>query len=124
MLSTLSRITSRRVWFVPRFSVWGSPVWNEVDFLAMEEVDSTKSILYGGIGIGESTQTVSFADLVDFRGNNLPPMITNPKVLVRARSSDSVFIVGDETSTEFRIARAPDAVGPVVVDLTVIEMGE
>lgn len=124
MLSTLSRVTSRRVWFVPRFSVWGSSVWNQIDFLALEQVDSTKSILFGTIGIGENSQSVDFCDLLDFRGNHLPSTIANPKVLVRNRSSDSVFVAGDETSGGFRIARSPDAASPVLVDLIVMELGE
>ena len=124
MLSTISSITSRRTWFVPRFSVWGSAQWCGIEYLAIEEADSTKSVLFNSEGIGDSSQSVVYKDLTDFRGNRLPATIKNPRVLVRSRSADAAFIVGDESAEGFRIAASATASSPVLVDLIVMEMGE
>ena len=124
MHSTLSRVTSRRMWFVPRLSVWGSAEWYAVDYLAIEEIDSTKSILFDKIGIGDSSQSVAFQELTDFRGNRLPSTINNPRVLIRPKDSFAAFVVGDETNQGFKVAASPEASGTVPVDLIIIEMGE
>ena len=124
MLSTMSRITSRRMWFVPRFSVWGSAQWCGIDYLAIEEVESVKSVLFNSVGIGDSSQSVAYEDLTDFRGNCLPATIKNPRVLIRSKSADAAFVVGDETTEGFKIAASDAASNPVLVDLIVVEMGE
>ena len=124
MLSSLSRVNARRVWFVPQLNVWGAADWAEIEYLAIETVNSVKSILFGSASLGEEYQTVKYADLEDFRGNNLPAVLKNPRVVVRPRSEYSAFIVGDETSDGFRVARQMAAAGPVTVDLLVVEMGD
>ena len=124
MLSTLSRVTSRRIWFVPRFSVWGSAQLCTIDYLSIEEADSVKSVFFNRVGVGDSSQSVLYENLVDFRGNHLPATIKNPRVVIRPRSTDVAFVVGDETGSGFSIAASATAAGPVPVDLIVIEMGE
>lgn len=124
MISALTRVTSRRVWFVPHFVVWGAPDWSDLEYLTVEEIDSVKSVLFDSVSIGESTQSVKFCDLIDQRGNNLPASITKPAVMTRARSCDQVFVVGDETSEGFKMARSSEASGPVRVDLMIIELGQ
>jgi hypothetical protein len=111
------------MWFVPQFSAWGLSEWSEVEFLVAEEVESTTSILYGTIDIGDAVQQVTFEDLTDHRGNHLPVTIDSPRVIVRPRSVETAFVVGDESDQGFKIARDPDAAGPVTVDLLIIEMG-
>lgn len=124
MHSALTRATSRRVWFVPRLAVWGAPDWGDVKYLAIEETESVKSILFGSVGIGDCSQPVRFADLVDHRGNRLPTAMENPCVLIRSRSGNAVFLVGDETANGFKIACADGVSDPVTVDLLVVELGD
>lgn len=124
MLSALSQVNTRRMWFVPRLNVWGIAGWGEIDYLVIEHVDDTDSILFGTAGMGDSAQSVMFEELTDFRGNALPATIRNPRVLVRPRGEQTAFVVGDEWNSGFKIARQVDAGGPVTVDLLVIEMGE
>jgi hypothetical protein len=124
MISGLERAKSHRVWFVPEFSAWGLAGWSEIEFLAAETVQSTTSILYGTIGIGDTAQQVTFSDLTDHRGNALPSSLASPRVIVRPRSVETAFVVGEESDQSFKIARDPEALGPVMVDLVIIEMGE
>lgn len=123
MNAGLEQVTARRSWFVPGFVVWGLPVWETIDFLAIEKVDSTLTIYSGSVDIGGTAQQVTFEDLTDHRGNQLPPAISSPRVIVRPRSEEAVFIVGEETDTQFTIARDSDAASPVTVDLLILEMG-
>ncbi len=124
MLSALSQVNTRRMWFVPRLSVWGTSGWGEIDYLVIEQVDETDSILFGTVGMGDSSQLVMFEELMDFRGNALPATIKNPRVLVRPKGEQTAFIVGDELTSGFKIARQVDAGGPVTVDLLVVELGD
>lgn len=123
MLTALDKVTSRRIWFVPNFSVWGTAGWGDVDYLVLERVGSVNSILYGTASIGQAAQEVSFADLSDHRGNQLPSSIDAARVLLRPRSADAVFVVGNESSTGFKVARDSASAGPVTVDLMIIELG-
>lgn len=66
---------------------------------------------------------MAFSDLTDHRGNQLPSTIASPRVIIRPRSSDTAFVISEESETNFKIARDPDASGPVTVDLLVVEMG-
>lgn len=119
----LAEVAARRMWFVPDFAVWGLPNMGELEFVTLEQVGATKTILYGSCGIGDSSQDVSFSDLVDFRGNELPATIDYPRVFLRSHSSDDVFIVGSESATMFKVAREANSSGPVSVDLLIVEMG-
>ncbi|MEA2030703.1 MAG: hypothetical protein U9N55_03795 [candidate division Zixibacteria bacterium] len=120
---SLANVTARRVWFIHDFVVWGLPNMGELEFLAMEKVGSEESVLYGIHTIGGGSQEVSFGNLVDNRGNQLPETIDVPRVLPRSRSSENVFVVGNETASSFKIARESDSSGPVTVDLLIVEMG-
>lgn len=123
MITGLERVQSRRMWFVPELSVWGLAGWGEVDYVVAEQVGSTVSILYGQSGLGEDAQLVVFAELRDHRGNILPPQIESPLVLVRPRTSENAYVVGQESETAFKIARDSSAARPVMTDLLIIEMG-
>ena len=124
MISGLEKIKSHRVWFVPEFSVWGLAGWSEIEFVVQEQVQSITSVLYGTINIGDVTQHVTFADLTDHRDNKLPQTLTSPRVIVRSRSIETAFVVSGESTEGFKMARDPDASGPVLVDLLIIEMGD
>jgi len=123
MISGIEKALSKRIWFVPGLSVWGIPNDAEIDYLAVEEADSIQSLFYGQIAVGASLQTVSFSELTDHRGNQLPSTIDSPRVLPRSKSDSAVFIVGEESISGFNIARDASVAGPVLADLMVIEMG-
>jgi hypothetical protein len=120
----MNKINARRMWVVPDFAVWGISGLGEVEYLTVEEVGSTKSVFFGSVGIGGSSQAVSFAALIDMRGNSLPETINRPLVTFRSHGESQVFVVGSESNTGFKIARDPKAAGPVMVDLIITELGE
>ncbi len=122
MITGLSTILSHRTWFVPDVVIWGLPGLGEVEFLMLEQVGSDNTVLFGSFTVGDGSQVISFADLVDFRGNTLPETINTPRVLVRSHSPDAVFIVGTESDSSFKIARDPESSEPVTVDLLILEM--
>lgn len=123
MISGIEKALSKRIWFVPGLSIWGTPVDGEIDYLAVEEADSTQTLFFGQLGIGASLQTVSFSELSDHRGNTLPSTIDSPRVMPRSKSDIAVFVVGEESVSNFNIARDAAAVGPGLADLIIIEMG-
>ena len=123
MNSGLERVLSHRMWFVPEYEVWGLAEWGSADFLVSEEVGSDVTIGYGSQTLGGDAQSVAFGDLSDHRGNQLPDALDAARVIVCPRGTETAFIVGGESSLGFKIARDPDAVGPVTVDLMIIEMG-
>ena len=118
------RLTSRRTWFVPDFTVWGQPSLGEHEYLALEKIGSDRSIYYGTASIGESQQEVLFSQLSDHRGNSLPAQLASPRVFVRGKGASPAFVVGCETADRFKIARDSATVGPVIVDLWVVELGD
>ena len=124
MNAGLNRLNSRRMWVVPNVVVWGLSGLGEVGYLSIEQVDSTKSVSIGSVGIDDTAQSVSFATLKDVRGNSLPATIKKPLVTARSQNESQVFVVGSETNTGFKIARDPAATGAVTVDLIITELGE
>ncbi len=112
------------MWLVPNFVVWGLVGLGGVEYLSIEQVDSTKSVSFGSSGIGDTAQTVNFSNLTDVRGNALPATIKRPLVTARSQSESPVFVMGSETNSGFKIARDVSAVGPVTVDLIITELGE
>lgn len=108
---------------MPRFNVWGQEGLGDLHYLVYEKYPAA-SVLYGSTDIGESAQSVRYDDLIDHRGNRLPSVINSPRVMLRPRQSESVFLVGDETSQSFKIARDATGSSAVSVDLLVIEMGD
>jgi hypothetical protein len=122
-MTGLERVTSRRAWFVPDFTVWGQPSLGEHEYLALEEVNAGVSIYYGTASIGENTQEVLYSQLTDHRGNALPEVIESARVFVRPKASNTAFVVGRETENRFKIAHDVDATGPVLVDLWIVELG-
>lgn len=124
MSSGLDRITARRIWFVPEFKVWGVPGWADLDMLLIEYSGGTLPVYFQAITLEETAQDVSFSDLIDFRGNQLPAEIKNPRVIVRPRSDTTCYVVGEEGNTRFKVAHSSDGITSVTVDLLIIEMGD
>ena len=124
MNNGLVQLTSHRIWRIPNFNVWGVQNLGEIEYLNLEQVDTTKSIAFGSVSIGDSSQSVSFAGLTDSRGNSLPSNITKPLVIARPLSDRQVFMVGTETSTGFKIARDSKSNRPVTTDLIIVELDE
>jgi len=122
MISGLDRVLSRRMWFIPDFSVWGLAGWSEVEFVTAEQIGSDVSILFGSIDIGNDAQQVLFENLADHRGNSLPQSISAPVVMIRPKGAETAFLVGSEAVTGFKIARDDETAGPVMVDLLIMEM--
>ncbi|MFZ5981517.1 MAG: hypothetical protein ACOYVF_12895 [Candidatus Zixiibacteriota bacterium] len=123
MLSGLEKLKTRRAWVVPDFMVWGLPGLGDIEFLVVESVGSTRSVLFGATDVADAVQEVSFAELTDHRGNSLPAEIKSPLVMPRSKTGEAVFVVGREAASKFKIARAVEADGPVTSDLLIMEMG-
>lgn len=123
MLTGFDLATARRMWFVPRMSVWGRANTNDIDFVAAETIGDTTSVYYGSSSAGQPVQEVLFSELTDHRGNQLPASLDAPVVLPRTRGEAPAYIVGRETSDRFRIAASEAGDLPVETDLMVIELG-
>lgn len=123
MLTGYALANSQRCWYVPDFNVWGTSGWGVFDFLMVEHA-AVDTILFDSLNISSNAQEINFNDLTDFRGNNLPLSIKNPKVFIKPRSGENTFIVGAESDNSFKIARDSGTNGPVIVDLFVLELGE
>ena len=115
---------AKRSWYVPNLQVYGTKGWGEFEYLIAEDINSVVSVLFDKISLGDNSQHIMFADLVDIKGNSLPSSLVNPKVIVKQKSDNTAFIVGDESSTGFKIVRTSASSQVVQVDLYIIEMGD
>jgi hypothetical protein len=122
-MQSLSYLRGRRLWVVRNFLIWGTADESRLFYLGVEDIDSTSRIMFGVNGTGGSIQDVQFLNLIDFKGNHLPPVIKSPKVIIRFRSPYSAYLIGEESNSGFRIARDNNAPGPVSVDFFIFEMG-
>jgi hypothetical protein len=120
---TLDYLRGRRIWVVPDFVVWGD--WSLYSFLLFytEMGATSKRVVFSKSTLGGLDQTVNFSSLYDFRGNQLPATITNPKVIVLPKNEVFCLVVGAETNTGFRIAKLSESSGTSLVDLMIVEMG-
>jgi len=120
---TLDYLRGRRTWVVPNFVVWGD--WSLASFLLLytEMGETSKRVILAKNNLGGLDQAVNFSDLYDFRGNQLPEVIANPKVMVMPKNEVNCFVVGTETDTGFRIARFSGSEKTGLVDLMIVEMG-
>jgi hypothetical protein len=119
---TLDYLRGRRTWVVPNFVVWGD--WSLVSFLLLytEMGETSKRVMLARNNLGGLDQSVTFETLYDFRGNQLPQAINNPKVMVMPKNEVNCFVVGTETETGFRIARFAGSERTGLVDLMIVEM--
>jgi len=120
---TLDYLRSRRTWVVPNFVVWGD--WSIYDFLLFytEMGTNSKRIIFGKSTLGGLDQSINFSNLYDFKGNQLPTAINNPKVIVLPKNEVYCLVVGAETNTGFRIAKLSESTQTGLVDLMIVEMG-
>ena len=122
MLSGLEKLKTRRAWLVPDFMVWGLPALGDMEFLLVENVDNNRSVFFNAVDLADTVQEVSFDQLTDHRGNQLPAEISAPLVVPRSKSDVSVFVVGKESDSKFKIARATGDENPATADLLIMEM--
>jgi hypothetical protein len=120
---TLDYLRGRRIWVVPNFVVWGD--WSLYSFLLFyTEIGATsKRVVFSKSTLGGLDQTVNFSSLYDFRGNQLPTTIANPKVIILPKNEILCLVVGAETDTGFRIAKLSESSGTGLVDLMIVEIG-
>ena len=120
---TLDYLRGRRTWVVPNFAVWGD--WSLASFLLLytEMGETSKRVMLARNNLGGLDQSVTFETLYDFRGNQLPQTINNPKVMVMPKNEVNCFVVGTETETGFRIARFSGSEKTGLADLMIVEMG-
>lgn len=111
----------KRIWRVPTLSVYGLASTTELEFLAVEEVAGSSEIFFGRAPIGATEQKVNYSDLIDSNGNQLPATINDAAVIVQSREEYDAFLIGNPSSTSFRIARSSSAAGPVETGLILIE---
>jgi len=123
MTNTLAYLRGHRLWLVRDFAVWGSLSAYEFSFLATAADIGSKRIMFLSLPLGGELQRVNFGDLEDFRGNRLPQILANPKVIALAKGEQGVVVVGREESSSFAIARATQSAAAVLCDLVIIEVG-
>lgn len=123
MNETLAYLRGRRLWLVRDFVVWGSLSAYEFSFLITVLDQSTKRISFLTVPLGGDLQKVAFADLIDFRGNNLPQNLINPKVIALPKTSTGVVVVAQEESESFTIAKTSAVDSHGLCDLIVMEVG-
>jgi len=120
---TLDYLRGRRTWVVPNFVVWGD--WSLASFMLLytEIGETSKRVMVAESNLGGQDQAVSFSELYDIKGNQLPEVISHPKVIVLPKNEVNCFVVGTEIETGFRIARSSGEGKTGLVDLMVVEMG-
>ena len=114
---------TKRSWYIPNLNVYGTAGWGEFEYLLTENINSIISVLFNTTSIGDNSQSIAYQDLIDHNGNNLPSSLKNPKVIIKQKSNDTAYIIGDESSTGFKIVRSGETTKPIPVDLYIVEMG-
>ncbi|MCJ7507325.1 MAG: hypothetical protein MUO85_01170 [candidate division Zixibacteria bacterium] len=121
---TLDYLRGKRSWLVTNFVVWGDYYSSQFLCFYTEVGESSKRIIFDQVSLGGFDQSVNFADLYDYKGNNLPSAISNPKVMVLFKNEVYCFVVGQETDFGFKIAKLSGTQASGLVDLLILEMGE
>ena len=123
MSTTYARLTSRRAWLIPAFSVWGDLATDTIDATATEVDDQATRVVFHQFTLGGQTQDVPFASLTDHRGNPLPAQIDCPVVTPVMKNAVPVAVVGTPGPASFRIAKSAMTADDAIVDLWIIEAG-
>ncbi|HER00511.1 MAG TPA: hypothetical protein ENO22_14335 [candidate division Zixibacteria bacterium] len=123
MTDTLAYLRGHRLWLIRDFVVWGSMSAQEFTFLITTPDQATRRIMFLSAPLGGDLQKVDFADLTDFRGNNLPESLSNPKVIPLSKGSVGAVVVGREDAGSFSIAKASQSDANVICDLLIMEVG-
>lgn len=108
---------------VNNFSVFGeysavTPVlvWSEMG-------TGSHRIIFAREILGGFEQSVNFSQLYDFKGNQLPPTISSPKVIILQKNEVQCLIVGQESQTGFKIAKLAQTQQNGIVDVVIVENG-
>ena len=123
MSITLSYLKGRRSWVVENFEVWGEMNLAEFLIFYTQCGENSKRVILNHSFLGGEEQSVSFSNLWDLKGNSLPETINQPKVIVLPKREPVCFVIGKETDTGFKIAKAPESDKNGLVDLLIMEMG-
>jgi hypothetical protein len=123
MSVTLSYLKGKRSWVVEDFEVWGEMNLAEFLIFYTQINENSKRVILNHSFLGGEEQSVSFSSLCDFKGNYLPEVINQPKVIVLPKREPVCFVIGKETDTGFKIAKAPASEKNGLVDLLIMEMG-
>ena len=119
---TLDYLKSNRKWLVRDFRVWGDGGAVESDMIATETDTSNSRVVYLREFAGGIEQRVSFDDLIDHRGNNLPAAISNAEIVLIPKNGIRSYIRGTVGPSSFRIAKERSAPSDASVDLLIMEM--
>jgi hypothetical protein len=122
MNTTIDFLKSNRKWLVPNFVVWGDNGTFEADMIMTEFISGDERIVFNHEFTGETAQTVTYKDLVDHRGNQLPEEIVNPEIILIPRNPVSSFILGTVGEKSFRISKDSKQLSNSMVDLLIMEM--
>jgi hypothetical protein len=123
MLETYAHLTSHRSWWVRDYAVWGEAGAESFELIANEIAASSRTILFFQSSIGGAEQEVLFSTLTDHRDNALPSTLNNPLIIVIPKSATPVTVIGEPTSSSFKIARMDATTPQALVDLWIVEMG-
>jgi len=120
---TLDYLRGRRVWVANNFSVWGEFSAVTPILLWSEAGTTSHRLICARETLGGLEQSVSFSQLYDFRGNQLPQTISNPKVIILQKNEVECLVIGEESSTGFKIAKLSESDQSGSVDLIIVENG-
>ncbi|TFH62098.1 MAG: hypothetical protein E4G91_07925 [Candidatus Zixiibacteriota bacterium] len=123
MNPTLSYLLGKKMWWVCGINVWGSVAAFEPQFLITETEGSSKRLVFTTVALGGSVQQLEYGDLADVRGNKLPELLINPRVLPIAKGNIPVVLQGSEGEKSFTLAKSAQTSQVATVDLLIIEMG-
>jgi hypothetical protein len=123
MSDTLNYLLAKRMWWVSGVNVWGTIAAFEPQIVVTEMEDTTKRIVHARVALGGSTQKLAFGDMLDAKGNKLPELLANPRVLPIAKGGIPVIVQGSEDGKSFTLAKAAPTAQIAVADLLIIEMG-
>lgn len=108
---------------VENFEVYGEMNLAEFLIFYTQSSESSERVILNHSFLGGEEQSVSFSNLCDLKGNSLPETINQPKVIVLPKREPVCFVIGKETDTGFKIAKAPEPDKNGLVDILIMEMG-
>jgi hypothetical protein len=123
MNPTLSYLLGKKMWWVSGVNVWGSTAGFEPSFVVTETEGASKRIVHTSVALRGSVQRFDYGELADVKGNKLPEVLTNPRVIPIPRSNVPVVVQGTESEKSFALAKATQTTQVANVDLLIIEMG-
>ena len=123
MNETYAYLTGHRSWWVPDYAVWGEAGAESVELLANEIDGAERQIMFFQFAVGGMEQEVLFADLVDHRANPLPSVLDKPLIVIIPKNPMPVTLLGEPSSSSFKIAKMESSAENALVDLWIVEMG-